>query len=125
MQSLMPTNTSDIALIDNETFGIQMLSLVIWTSQKRIRYFLRSLDSSDVIYFPGDEIRVACRIKMKQLGQPMIEMTGLNEVNVTRRHHSQIRPKEPSVEHVGLNDSPAQIVGSSDPSTEVPVVEPF
>ncbi|VDP93708.1 unnamed protein product [Echinostoma caproni] len=52
---------------------------------RRLRSSLQCLDSSDVIYFRGNDLRPASGIVTRQLGQAMVEITDLNDATVHKQ----------------------------------------
>ena len=61
---------------------------------RALRSSLRCLDSSEVIYFRGNDIRPTRGIITRTLGQSMVEITDLEDATVHRRHIDQLHFKE-------------------------------
>ena len=61
---------------------------------RRLRSSQQCLDSSDVIYFRGNDLRPSTGIVTRQLGQAMVEITDLEDATVHRRHIDQLHFKE-------------------------------
>ncbi|VDP94676.1 unnamed protein product [Echinostoma caproni] len=55
-----------------------------------LRSSLRCLDSSDVVYFRGSDLRLSKGIITRKIGRAMIEITDLRVAKVYRRHIDQI-----------------------------------
>ncbi|VDP91064.1 unnamed protein product [Echinostoma caproni] len=60
---------------------------------RRLRSSLQCLDSSDVVYFRGNDLRPASGIVTRQLGRAMMEITDLNGATVHKRHVDRIHFK--------------------------------
>ena len=67
---------------------------------RALRSSLRCLDSSDVTYFRGNDIRPTRGIITRNLGHSMVEITDLEDATVHRRHIDQLHFKD------GLESTP-------------------
>ena len=61
---------------------------------RTLRTSLRRMDSSDVVYFRGNDLRPAHGIVTRLLGNLMMEITDLHDATVHQRHKSQVQFKE-------------------------------
>ncbi|VDP88754.1 unnamed protein product [Echinostoma caproni] len=62
---------------------------------RSLRSSLRCVDSSDVVYFRGNDLRPSRGIITRKIGQAMVEITDLTDAMVHRRHIDQIHFNEP------------------------------
>jgi hypothetical protein len=63
---------------------------------RRLRASLQCLDSSDVAYFRGNDLRPASGIVTRNIGRRMVEITDLDDGSVHHRHLDQIKLNTPS-----------------------------
>ncbi|VDP90608.1 unnamed protein product [Echinostoma caproni] len=77
----------------NATHSITKESPAMLFKSRRLRSSLQRVDSSDVVYFRGNDLRPAICIVTRQLDQAMVEITGLNDATVHKRHVDQIHFK--------------------------------
>ena len=58
---------------------------------RHLRAQLKCMDTSDVLYFQGNDYRLSKGIVTRQIGQRMVEVTDLADGSVHRRHVDQVR----------------------------------
>ncbi|VDP87422.1 unnamed protein product [Echinostoma caproni] len=86
---------------------------------KRLRSSLQCLDCSDVVYFRGNDLRLASGIVTRQLGQAMVEITDLNDATVHKRHVDQIHFKSSTdLRHQETSEGDSQLHTPSAQPTE-------
>ena len=106
---------------------------------RALRSSLRCLDSSDVTYFRGNDMRPTRGIITRKLGKSMVEITDLSDATVHRRHVDQLHfndgPKSaseldtqsPEVVSTYDNDETNQQASRdnhTDPAISVPIEDP-
>ena len=62
---------------------------------RSLRASVMCIDSTDVQYFRGNDLRPSRGIITRRLGNSMVEITDLDDTTVHRRHTDQIQLKEP------------------------------
>lgn len=82
-----------------------------------LRSNLLCLDSSEVTYFRGNDLRPSCGIVLKNLGNRMLQLLDVDDLSVHRRHIDQIRYEEPG-ELVPIPSAPSETTNVHSGNTE-------
>ncbi|VDP92748.1 unnamed protein product [Echinostoma caproni] len=75
------------------------------------------MDSSDVLYFRGNDLRPSRGIKTRKIGQAIVEITDLRNATVNRRHIDQIHFNETSTSKEALVEEIQEHPPCDTPST--------